>query len=223
MRTAHHEPDSIAFFSHQGLPYLITANEGDSRDYSGYSEENRVDDLVLDPTAFPNAATLQLDENLGRLKTTTAQGDSDNDGDHDIIYSYGARSFGIWSGDTANLVYDSGSDIADQTKTVPALFNGDEGEFDARSDDKGAEPEGVVIGKMKGKNYAFIGLERTGGVLVYDISKINAPKFVQWVNSTADMNPEGLLFVAKKDSANDKNLLIVANEVTGTVTIYQSK
>jgi hypothetical protein len=217
-----YQPDAIAFFSHKGQPYLLTANEGDSRDYGGYSEETRVGDLILDPTVFPDAANLQLDENLGRLKTTTAQGDTDNDGDHDVIYSYGARSFSIWSGGTANLVYDSGSDIANQTKTVPALFNNDEGEFDDRSDDKGAEPEGVVVGKMRGKNYAFIGLERTGGVLVYDITKINTPKFIQWVNSTADMNPEGLLFVRKAHSPNHKNLLIVANEVTGTVTIYQS-
>ena len=90
--------DAIKAFDLGGETYFITANEGDSRDYDGYSEEERVADLTLDPDAFPNAAELQDDANLGRLKTTSANGDTDGDGDFDVIYSYGARSFSIWDG-----------------------------------------------------------------------------------------------------------------------------
>ena len=90
-------PDAITFAKLGGADYIITANEGDSRDYDGYSEEERVENVILDPTAFPNAADLQMEENLGRLKITTANGDTDGDGDFDKLYTYGARSFTIWT------------------------------------------------------------------------------------------------------------------------------
>ncbi|MGA1200132.1 MAG: choice-of-anchor I family protein, partial [Candidatus Latescibacterota bacterium] len=131
-------PDAIASFEINGKTYIASANEGDSRDYGGYSEETRVGDLTLDPTAFPNAATLQNNANLGRLKTTTAQGDTDGDGDHDIIYSYGGRSFSIWD-DQGNLVFDSANDFERITaRQVPSLFNsqGASDSYDSRSDDK---------------------------------------------------------------------------------------
>ena len=73
-------PDAIANFRSGDRQYLITANEGDTRDYDAYSEEARVADLTLDPVAFPNAASLQQDENLGRLTLTTTPGDTDADG-----------------------------------------------------------------------------------------------------------------------------------------------
>ena len=84
-----YQPDTIAsYIANDGDLYLVTANEGDAGDYDGYSEEARVKDLTLDPATFPNAADLQEDHNLGRLKTTSADGDTDGD-DHDVIYSYG--------------------------------------------------------------------------------------------------------------------------------------
>ncbi|MCB0015905.1 MAG: choice-of-anchor I family protein, partial [Anaerolineales bacterium] len=135
-----YQPDAIAAFTIRGQQYLITANEGDARDYDGYSEEERVKDLELDPTAFPDADTLQEDENLGRLTVTTAQGDLDGDGDFDAIWSFGARSFSIWSRQ-GNLVYDSGNALEQITAaTLPDQFNSTNDEndsFDNRSDDKG--------------------------------------------------------------------------------------
>ena len=66
-------------------------------------------------------------------------GDTDNDGDYDEIYNYGARSFTIWTGN-GEMVFDSGNDIAQRTLDLtPEWFNGDDG----RSDDKGAEPESI--------------------------------------------------------------------------------
>jgi 2',3'-cyclic-nucleotide 2'-phosphodiesterase (5'-nucleotidase family) len=222
-----YQPDAIAAFSAGGDTYLITANEGDARDYDGYSEETRVEDLTLDPTNFPHADIIQAEEELGRLKTTTANGDTDGDGDVDEIYAYGARSFSIWSSD-GNLVYDSGEEIERITAAMyPEYFNQDEFEFDGRSDDKGPEPEGVVTGVVDGTPYAFVGLERMGGIMVYDISTPDKPVYVQYINTTnmeaqsGNISPEGLTFIAASDSPTNNPLLVVAYEESGTVAFFE--
>lgn len=217
-----YHPDAITYTKIRGGRYLITANEGDSRDYEGFSEEDRVKDLTLDPVAFSDAATLQLDENLGRLKITTANGDIDGDGDYDMIYAYGARSFTIWSTSGA-VIYDSGDQIG---KTIfdldPSAFNSNEGSAaDKRSDDKGAEPEAVETLKVGNKTLLFVGLERTGGVLVYDISNPSSPKFLEWLRDETDISPEGLIVVEAEDSPTENDLIIVTNEVSNTVAIYE--
>ncbi|WP_281989161.1 choice-of-anchor I family protein [Aquimarina aggregata] len=219
-----YQPDAITYTKIRGEGYLITANEGDARDYDGFSEEVRVKDLTLDPTAFPNATTLQLDENLGRLKTTTANGDIDGDGDHDVIYSYGARSFSIWS-TSGTLVYDSGDEIG---KTIFGIdsgaFNTNEGgAADKRSDDKGAEPEAVETLRIGNKTLLFVGLERTGGILVYDISNPSSPVFIEWLRDASDISPEGMISVKASDSPTGNDLIIVTHEVSNTVAIYEVK
>ncbi|MFZ1398742.1 MAG: choice-of-anchor I family protein [Candidatus Promineifilaceae bacterium] len=227
-------PDAIAAFTVRGQQYLITANEGDARDYAGYAEEERVKDLDLDPTAFPNAADLQADEAIGRLTVTSAQGDLDGDGDFDALWAYGARSFSIWTRQ-GKLVYDSGDAFEQITATVlPDDFNATNDEndtFDNRSDNKGPEPEGVAVGMINGRTYAFIGLERIGGIMVYDVSRPNRPAFVEYINTrdfagdaeagtAGDLAPEGLTFVPAKDSPNGNPLLIVGYEVSGSVTVF---
>jgi hypothetical protein len=219
------QPDAIATYEVDGQTYIVTANEGDARDYDGFAEEERVKDLALDPTAFPNADELQADEALGRLTVTTTLGDNDGDGDYDQLYAFGGRSFSIFDAH-GNLVFDSGDDfeqiIAHQ---IPALFNAQENdpdEFDGRSDNKGPEPEGVTIGRVNGKPYAFIGLERTGGVMMYDISNPTAPKFMGYTPSEPqDISPEGLVFINAADNSRGVPLLITTNEVSGTTAIYE--
>ncbi|MDT0622534.1 choice-of-anchor I family protein [Croceitalea vernalis] len=213
-----YQPDAIAYYSVNGMDYVVTANEGDARDYDGYSEEERMADLKFDEAVFPDAATLQLDENLGRLQSTTTLGDIDGDGDYDELYNYGARSFTIWTGD-GQLIYDSGNDIAIQTLLLtPAVFNGD----DSRSDDKGAEPESVTIQKIGDKQILFVGLERNNQVMVYDITNPNSPTFIQILENSGDVGPEGLIVIAAEDSPNGKELLVVSNEVSGTVSFYEN-
>ena len=234
-------PDSISSYSYKGNTYIVTANEGDSRDYTGYSEEERVKDLVLDPVAFPDAAALQDSAALGRLKTTTANGDIDNDGDHDVLYSYGTRSFSIWS-DEGELVYDSGADFENITASlIPDDFNStndENGSFDNRSDDKGPEPEGIALGKIGKRTIAFIGLERVGGIMAYDITDPEKVVFLNYLNNrdfsvdvqlddgsvnplVGDLAPEGLVFISARKSPNGKPLLVVGNEVSGSTTIYE--
>ena len=207
-------PDSLASYAVNGTTYLVTANEGDAREYDTFEEEARIEDLTLDETAFPEAATLQTDDAIGRLKVTTTLGDTDNDGDYDELYSFGARSFTIWS-EEGEVVFDSGSDIETFTSILnSSIFNQDEGEVDERSDAKGPEPEGLAIGEVDGTVYAFVGLERTGGVMVYDITTPEAASFVQWIYTEGDVAPEGLLFIDEIDT------LVVSNEVSGTVSTY---
>ena len=230
-----YQPDAIASYSVGGKYYLVSANEGDARDYDGYSEEERIKDLDLDPEVFPNAEDLQEDENLGRLNSTTANGDADGDGYFEKLFAYGARSFSIWDA-YGNQVFDSGDQFERITATLlPDDFNStndENGSFDNRSDDKGPEPEGVAIGKVGNRHYAFIGLERVGGIMVYDISKPKRPKFVQYINTrdfdgdaeagtAGDLAPEGLLFIPKYDSPTNKPLLVVSYEVSGTVTVFE--
>lgn len=230
-----YQPDSLAAYTYKGQTYIITANEGDSRDYPGYSEELRVKDVVLDPIAFPDAAILQDSAGLGRLKISSVGGDTDGDGDYDRLYSYGGRSFSIWNGD-GELVFDSKSFIELIVAYVyPLYFNADSddnGSFDSRSDDKGPEPEGLAIGEVDGKTYAFIGLERVGGIMVFDITVPFRPGFVQYINTrdftgncalgtAGDLAPEGFLFISEEDSPVEKPLLVVSYEVSGTTTVYE--
>lgn len=220
---SYYHPDAITYAKIDGTGYIISANEGDARDYDGYSEEVRVKDLMLDPDVFPNAEELQEDENLGRLKTTTANGDFDGDGYFDQIYGYGGRSFTIWN-TSGNVVYDSGDEIGMKTFEInPALFNNDEGEADGRSDDKGAEPEAVTTLKVDGSTLLFVGLERTGGAMIYDISNPHSPEFLEWIVDPTDVGPEGLLAIPASESPTGENLVILTHEVSNTISIYEIK
>jgi len=260
-------PDAITSYGYNGKTYYITANEGDSRDYDGWTEEFRMADLTLDPASDLSAITNLLeDENLGRLNTTSTMGisngcdpsqlpaelgdlngDTDVDVDdvkfyventceYDTLFSYGARSFSIWSED-GKRVFDSGSEFERITASlIPGNFNGnnDENSFDNRSDDKGPEPEAVTIGTINGQTFAFIGLERAGGIMVYNVTNPQNPGFVQYLNNrdfsvsqenleagmAGDLGPEGLAFIAAEDSPNGKPMLAVGNEVSGTTTFY---
>lgn len=261
-------PDSIAAFRTKGATYLITANEGDGRDYRyesteeectergleyededgeciAYTDETRVKDVDLAPDAFPNLAKygvgsldeLQSDEKLGRLKMLSTEGDR-GDGTYEHIYAFGARSITIWDAQ-GNPVFDSGDVMETITAMVfPDDFNStndENGSFDDRSDDKGPEPEGVVVGSIYGRSYAFVGLERMGGIMVFDVTHPGETRFVDYANNrdysvdndaleageAGDLGPEGLAFISKEDSPIGYPLLVVGSEVSGTTTIWK--
>ncbi|NES65432.1 MAG: alkaline phosphatase [Okeania sp. SIO2D1] len=230
-----YQPDEIVSYTVGEKTYLVTANEGDSRDYDGFNEETEVADEDLDPNAFPDADILQQDETIGRLEITNTLGDTDGDGDFDELYAFGGRSFSIWD-EAGGLVFDSGDDFEQITAELfPEFFNSNNDEnnsFDNRSDNKGPEPEGVAIGMVGNSTLAFIGLERIGGFMTYDVSDPSAPKFISYTNNrdffgdpeagtAGDLGPEGLTFISAEDSPNGIALLVVANEVSGTTTIYE--
>ena len=226
-----YQPDAMVSHTIAGATYVFTANEGDARDYDGYSEETRVEDLTLDPTAYPNAATLQLENALGRLKTTNSQGDMDGDGDVDQIYSYGARSFSIWDA-AGNLVWDSGDLIEEVLADFYMTgYPGVDYSFDSRSDDKGPEPEAVEVATVDDQVFCFVGLERASGVMVFNVTDPTMP-FVEsyeppsFLNTPVEGNdretaPECVEFVAAADNITGKDLVIVANELTGSISINE--
>ncbi|MEL6187331.1 MAG: alkaline phosphatase, partial [Myxococcota bacterium] len=138
---------------------------------------------------------------------------------------------------TGRLVYDSGSAFERFfANYFPDGFNAtnDENGADARSDDKGPEPEGVALGTINGRTYAFIGLERVGGIMVYDVTQPQSPDFVQYVTNrdfgaddaalqaatAGDLGPEGVAFVSAADSPTGAPLVLVGNEITGSTTVY---
>ncbi|AQG82001.1 choice-of-anchor I family protein [Spirosoma montaniterrae] len=231
-----YQPDAIATFTSGGQSYLITANEGDAREYAALTEVVRVGaaSYVLDPTVFPNAAELKNNLLLGRLNVTNQSGDTDGDGDFDQIHAYGSRSFTIWN-TNGNLVWDSGDQLERITRAqVPLLFNVNNSDGNPapknRSDDKGPEPEGVTTANINGRVYAFVALERIGGVMVYDVTTPTAPQFVTYtVNRTAptaspntdDRGAEGIIYIPANDSPNGNGLVLLANETSNSLSIYQ--
>ena len=170
-----YQPDAISSYDTGGITYYVTANEGDARDYTGFGEEERVKDLTLDSNVFTNP-NIQDDDQIGRIDITTTLGDADGNGEYDALYSFGSRSFSIWNDETGSLVFDSGSDFEEITAAAfPDFFNIDNdenvaSEADGRSDAKGPEPEAITIGEIEGMILAFIGLERIGGIMIYDIT-----------------------------------------------------
>jgi len=229
-----YQPDGIATFSYLNETFFITANEGDAREYAGLTEEVRISSLLLDPAIFPQATFLKTDAQIGRLNVTKTLGNSDGDAEYEALYAFGARSFSIWKG-SGEQIYDSGDEIEQITaRAYPSFFNASStnNTRDDRSDNKGPEPEGVTVGKVDGRNYAFIGLERIGGVMVYEITNPYSPRFIQYINNrnflaatntpaAGDLAPEGLHFISADDSPTKTPLLVVANETSGTTTVYE--
>ncbi|MCC6372002.1 MAG: T9SS type A sorting domain-containing protein, partial [Bacteroidia bacterium] len=164
------------------------------------------------------------------LNITNKLGDTDNDGDIDSLFSYGSRSFSIWNATTGQLVYDSSDDMEQITasNSFSVLFNASNSNNTRkdRSDDKGPEPEGVALGTIGNSTYAFIAAERIGGVFVYDVTVPASPVFVTYVNNRSlpsggpDKGAEGIIFIPQSQSPNGQHLVIAANEVSSTLSIW---
>ncbi|HEX5819819.1 MAG TPA: choice-of-anchor I family protein [Gemmatimonadales bacterium] len=223
-----YQPDAIASYRVQGETWLVTGNEGDVRAYAAFTESARAGSLPLDTSVFTPAACggdCPADARLGRLSVTTTLG---RDGAaFDTLYAFGARSFSIRDA-AGRLVWDSGDQLERLISALPmANFNaGSVGNvLDDRSDDWGPEPEGVAIGVVRGRTYAFIGLDQFGGVVVYDVTVPASPVFVTYVNTrdgaAGDRGPEGVTFVPAERSPSGEPLVILGNEISGTTVIFR--
>lgn len=275
-------PDGFDAYDVNGVTYLVTANEGDGREYVSdatdaadctaqggflfddgdcfhYLDEIRVKDL--DASQFTEdlvaklGADFQDQDKLGRLKVITDLGLEDSSACttlattgqpiafpeetpvagcvYENLYSFGSRSFTIWDTSTGRAVFDSGSDMERITaQQLGGSFNAsnDSNDGDDRSDDKGPEPEAVEIATINDNTFAFIALERVGGVMVYNITNPQNAQFVQYINprdfTVADdaveanmagpLGPEDLKFITQDDDM----YLLVSNEVSGTLSVY---
>ncbi|MBF7072025.1 collagen-like protein [Glaciecola sp. MH2013] len=250
-------PDTIANYEWKGATFLVTANEGDAREYFfpvadeaactaaggqaydaddgclAYSDEIALGDLTAQ--AGSELEALQADGRLNNLLVSNVLGDADGNGEFETAYTYGARSFTIWD-QNALVTFDSGDEFERVTASIHgAQFNNDDEENagDSRSANKGPEPEALTVGQIGDRTYAFIGLERMGGIFVYDITNPFDAFFADYVinrdltegstaaNGIGDLAPESLLFIDAADSATGEALVVVGNEVSGTVSVYQ--
>ena len=225
-------PDGVANYTVNNKTYLITANEGDEKEYTPLNERTTVSAVTLDATKFPQGDMLKETHALGRFRITNTQGDTDGDGDYDALYSVGSRSFSIWDPTNKSLVWDAGDQFEWITSKHPAvgrIFNADnEGiAFKGRSRAKGPEPEGVTVAEINGRSFAFVALERTGGVMVYDVTNPTAPVFEDYQNTrsntalTGDLGPEGIQYISNANSPTGKPYVVVANELSGTITVFE--
>jgi 2',3'-cyclic-nucleotide 2'-phosphodiesterase (5'-nucleotidase family) len=238
-------PDGISSYKVGNQTYFVTANEGDARADWGAAnnEETSVGSgsYNLDPTNFGGAArvtALKANTGIGRLTVTKLFGDNNADGLFDTIFAFGGRSFSIWNGSTGSLVWDSKDEFERKTLAAyPSNFNANHSSnaLDNRSDNKGPEPESVTIGKILDSTYAFVALERIGGIMIYNITNPNSPYFVQYINTrnfavspsqanlatVGDLGPEGIVFIPRNESPNGKDLILLSNEVSGTVAVFQ--
>ncbi len=231
-----YQPDGIASYRVDGRDYVLTANEGDSRDYAGFSEEARLADVLADGYGLSaGLAAAQGEADLGRLKFTTTRGAAS--GEWQTLYAFGARSFSVRDA-AGNLLFDSGDDFERLTAgRLGQDFNASndkapDSKKNDRSGAKGPEPEALAVGEVDGRRYAFIGLERVSGIMVYDITAPRSPQFVQYFNDrdfskdpstedAGDVGPEGMTFVDAAHSPSGRPLLIVANEVSGSTRVYE--
>jgi len=250
-------PDSISNYEWKGATFLVTANEGDAREYYfdvadeaactaamgqsydidagclSYSDEVKLETLTAQ--AGSALETLQMDGRLNNLRVTSVLGDADGDGEYESAYTYGARSFTIWD-QNGLVVFDSGDDLERITASVHgAQFNNDNAKnaSDSRSENKGPEPEAMAVGTIGERTYAFIGTERMGGIFVYDVTNPFDAFFADYVinrdlteglnaaDVIGDLAPESIVFVAGEDSATGEALIIVGNEISGTISVYQ--
>ena len=230
-----YQPDGIAGFSHNSTEYIITANEGDLREYTAYDEARRMNTVPVDPADFPNYFQIAKDSLMGRLQISLSIGDRNKDGLYDSLFTFGGRSISIWN-ENGQLVWDSGDDFEQTLAQLhPANFNSDyddNSSFKSRSDNRGPEPEAVVVGVVDSVRYAFISLKRMGGIMVYDLSDPSNPQFVMYeLNrdfslpasdpAAGDLGPSSLEFVPAPIAPLGIALIYVANEVSGNVTVYQ--
>lgn len=207
-------PDGISSYEVDGKTYLLTANEGDSREWGDYINE--------------------VEEKYGESESKIVTLNTDDyDGFDDLSkkYLFGGRSFSIIDASTMTMVSDSNGEFEEITaKLLPEYFNcsNDDISFEDRSGKKGPEPEDIKTMIIDGKVMAFIGLERIGGVMMYDVSDHTNPTYVDYLNLrdfsddiSGSVSPEGLYTVSAKDSPTNKPMLIIANEVSGDVNVVE--
>ena len=238
-----HMPDSITSFAPAigpaaGQTFYASAGEGDDRGEVARIGSNN---FVLDATVFPNASTLKQGAALGRLNASLIEGDTDDDGEFEELHVLGSRSFSIFDS-TGAQVYDSGDELECMTGSLfPADFNSDNeenGSADSRSNNKGPEPEAIASGRTpEQRSYVFVGLERIGGVAVYDVTDPANAFAVAYENNrdfsapvdindpasftgAGDFGPEGIVFIPAEDSPDGRPAIAVANEISGTTTIW---
>jgi len=242
-----YQPDAIDSYRVAGETFLVTANEGDAKDF----EVGILGDLDLDPDAFElsenpyvdSVEELKRPENLGNMEVNEAAmaefaGGADGYTD---IYAIGGRSFSVWkaSADGIELVFDSGSDFE---RTFAEQYPG--GHLNVV--ESGPETESAELGVVGDRTFAFVGQEVGSGIATYDVTRPANPEYTQMVVNrdygvseddleaaaeadpegdeparAGDFAPEGVHFVPASESPIRNPLLCAGFEISGTVGVFE--
>lgn len=224
------QPDGICAFSVNGKPYVVTANEGAAMDdYEGWTdvtttmklfEHGRLDEDVFDGKALGALTSLMV----SNVEFCDAMR-----GKCPYVHSFGTRGISIFDGTTGELFWDSGDKIEQMlAKSAPQYFNWNSKKNkvkkDARSDNKGCEPENVTVGMLGDHRLAFVGLERMSGIVVFNLTDMDNPKIIDYYMDPKDRGPEGIIFIdAENSPIPGQALLVVGYEFSKTLTIYKVK
>jgi hypothetical protein len=238
-----YQPDAITAVTIGGQTYLATANEGDAREWGTFIEEVRAGAATypIDATLLNLYPSLKTNAQLGRLNVVNNLGDLDGDGVFDEIYTLGGRGFTLWNAD-GNLIWDSGNEFETRTAAYyPSNFNAGHttNSMDDRSDNKGPEPEAIASTVINDSTYVMVGNERIGGVFMYNVSNVTSPSYSDYFNArnftvtpnlanvdngtVGDLGPEVVCHIPSTASPNNTDLLLVGNEISGTMSIMQLK
>jgi len=201
-------PDAIGTVDAGGNTYMVTANEGDAREYACLLGGTDPTKLEAEDARFADVADANVDAIFkgnsvaGRMKVTQFSPANvtgtkvTKDTKVANAFSFGTRSFTVWKSNTldgvfgADLVFDSGDAIERIiAQERPRWFNTDWNttngfinSFESRSASKGPEPEGLAIGKAYGRTWMVLALERDNGLMLYDMTDPVKPMFRQYIN-----------------------------------------
>ncbi|SED67479.1 choice-of-anchor I domain-containing protein [Pseudomonas anguilliseptica] len=129
--------------------------------------------------------------------------------------SGGGRTVSVFDAMSGKLLGDTGSqldDMAAQAGVYP----------DARSPNKGSEPEGVVSFDAFGKRLAVATLERADALALIDLDLAEQPKVLQVVGAgegagSGNLAPEGLAHVEREG----RHFLVTGLEKSGNVAVFE--
>ncbi len=246
------QPDTIAVKTINGVPYIFTADEGDARGF----EESRIRDLGA--SEYAPTGVISREPNLrnnsvaGRYTFNRAASPKDGSGRIEEIFGYGGRSMSIFAAPNGGRFRYVGGSEGDLEAFTASLFSTahnsnhrSNDSRDTRSDDKGVEPEALELADVFGKTYAFIGLERQSGIVVYDVTNPTDIRFQTYATNrfftddndvviatnlgggvanpaAGDLGPESIKFIpAAVSPVPGVPMIAVSNEVSGTVTLWK--
>ena len=231
------QPDTVVCWTEGGRTFLAMSNEGEMREDKATDEVRKVKDLKLDPKRFPDPS-IAGEDRLGRLEVSAPACDTDGDGMADRLVAFGGRGVTIWEWAPGSLrvTWDSGSELERAVAAGTTGHNNDGRKFrsdDRRSASKGPEPEGLATAIVGGRRLLAVGLERPGGVVLWDATDPAAPRVIGRFNrfdpavdpakepsKAGDIAPEGVLLIDAATAPGGVPILVTCNEVSGTTTLW---
>jgi hypothetical protein len=206
--TALRQPDGISTFVHEGVTYIVTADEG----------EDLGNNQTLPYDASLPQSSIDAIDSLNQRRRFWGL-DLDNDGDADTISYSGGRSVSIRTED-GTVVWDAGN-LFEKAVTELGLL----GLNSDRRNGLSIEPENLVVGTIGGRRWLFVGVERGRSIATFDISNPLAPVFNGLIFDTsvgnAFNNFEGLSFISGADSWDGNAYLLASAEDEGWTHLFR--